>query len=437
MEPVALLPALGAAGLLLWVALRAVAQPANRLLHAPTPANEELLAACPALRSYAPTPYLPGPHLNSASSVYMRAPPRAPGGGRFAYAARTRLPVSHGGAVHLDWHTRPAAGQPVLLLLHGLTGGSHECYVQWMVHHAATAGGLACVVLNARGCGNSQLTSPRSFSGAWTEDVRAVVRHLRALVGAGTAIFAAGYSLGAGILSKYVGEEGAACDLAGAVSVSAAFDLLASSAMLERGLSRLLYNGMLANALLRYYRKHRAQLDTAPWAQPAAVAAATTVRQFDAAAIAPQFGYRDAEHYYADASAGPLLQLIRVPFLALNAHDDPICDVTGLLERAAVFAANPHLLGVVTREGGHVSWATGWGPTLGLAWDNVATLQWIQALLARRGGGVGGGGGSGGGGGAPAPPPLDVASAGASLGELPVARGGRADAARGSLGGVS
>lgn len=38
-------------------------------------------------------------------------------------------------------------------------------YIQWLVHGALRRG-LQCVVMNARGCGGSGLSTPRTFSGA-------------------------------------------------------------------------------------------------------------------------------------------------------------------------------------------------------------------------------------------------------------------------------
>lgn len=75
---------------------------------------------------------------------------------------------------------------------------------------------------------------------------------------------------------------------------------------------------------------------------------------------------------------------ITVPTLLLNAADDPICSVQGVAEAAAGIRANPNVIAVVTREGGHVAWAQGWGRP-GRTWENDATVEYIAALLARRG----------------------------------------------------
>jgi len=48
-----------------------------------------------------------------------------------------------------------------------------------------------------------------------------------------------------------------------------------------------------------------------------------TVREFDDAITAPQFGYRDAQEYYEAAGAKCVIDKVRVPLLLITAKDDP------------------------------------------------------------------------------------------------------------------
>ena len=48
--------------------------------------------------------------------------------------------------------------------------------------------------------------------------------------------------------------------------------------------------------------------------------AATNLHTFDDLFTAPVHGFKDADDYYARASARPHLRRIRIPALALNAH---------------------------------------------------------------------------------------------------------------------
>ena len=68
---------------------------------------------------------------------------------------------------------------PVLILLPGLTGGSHDSYVRHMVG-AASMNGMRAVVFNSRGTSDGAVTSPQFYSASYTGDMRSascVVTH--------------------------------------------------------------------------------------------------------------------------------------------------------------------------------------------------------------------------------------------------------------------
>jgi abhydrolase domain-containing protein 1/3 len=80
-----------------------------------------------------------------------------------------------GGTAGLDWwrgcdrldFTRPDA--PILLVLHGINGGSHEGYCKHACEGALSRGWRG-VVLNYRGCNGLPLTSPRTYNATLTQD---------------------------------------------------------------------------------------------------------------------------------------------------------------------------------------------------------------------------------------------------------------------------
>ena len=90
------------------------------------------------------------------------------------YASRTStMLISVEGIVAIDI-TPPFSAQPltesenVLLVTHGLTGGSHESYIRSVLTSVARSkesGGLGfrAVVLNFRGCNGSPVVTPRLY----------------------------------------------------------------------------------------------------------------------------------------------------------------------------------------------------------------------------------------------------------------------------------
>jgi len=100
---------------------------------------------------------------------------------------------------------------PMLIALHGLSGGSHELYLRHVL--APLVNGQDCVtgevnrrkwkacVINARGCSNSKITSPVLFNARATWDIRQIVKWCRKTF-PNRPLFGVGFSLGGNILTN-------------------------------------------------------------------------------------------------------------------------------------------------------------------------------------------------------------------------------------------
>ena len=91
--------------------------------------------------------------------------------------------------------------KPMLVLLHGLSGGSYELYLRHVVAPLAGDGGWEACVVNARGCAMSKITTSVLFNARATWDVRYVVKWLRKTF-PNRPLFGMGFSLGANILAN-------------------------------------------------------------------------------------------------------------------------------------------------------------------------------------------------------------------------------------------
>jgi predicted alpha/beta-fold hydrolase len=100
---------------------------------------------------------------------------------------------------------------PMLIALHGLSGGSHELYLRHVlspiINGEDTVTGVVrhrkwkALVVNARGCANSKITSPVLFNARASWDVRQVVAWCRTTF-PNRPLFAVGFSLGGNILTN-------------------------------------------------------------------------------------------------------------------------------------------------------------------------------------------------------------------------------------------
>jgi len=364
-------PTIAIAGLL-W---RTIKRYPSTIIMQPTDKNQFLLNQCPSFTEYRPTPWILSGHLMTVFGALFRPLPSIS-------FERILLTVDNtGGTIAVDWHSRPHHHQPILLLLHGLTGGSDNAYIRWMILSASSKLNLCCVVAHAPGCGQSKLTSPKSYCAASTDEVRASLKYIRSMVGEGTPIFAIGYSLGAGILTKFLGEEGNQCSLQGAIVCCASFDMHLSTNKLEQWLNIRTYNRRLTNNLIGYVKQHEehfSTLDSKLNLNLNNAYQSKTLRDFDTHVIVPIFGFRDVEHYYTEASSNKWLKYIHVPTLVLSAEDDPICPIDGLPNDDVL--QNPDIITIKTLEGGHVSYLQGWWPK-SFSYDNVVVVEYIKARL--------------------------------------------------------
>lgn len=121
-------------------------------------------------------------------------------------------------------------------------------------------------------------------------------------------------------------------------------------------------------------REHQRPVDVG------AALAARICRDFDAASVAPMFGYASADAYYRDASAAHRLHEARVPLLCLCALDDPIC-AGACLPSAVPGGGGSSAILVLAPEGGHVGFAQARDPT-GASWDNDIVVEFAAAILA-------------------------------------------------------
>jgi len=106
-----------------------------------------------------------------------------------------------------------------------------------------------------------------------------------------------------------------------------------------------------------------------------------TIEQFDGAFTAvaggppPAFPFSSSHEYYKYMSSDGILADIRVPYLAINAEDDPIVrrtpDDTG---------DNPFVVMVLTRGGGHLGWFQAGGAGNVDRWTNQPVLEWLKLM---------------------------------------------------------
>ncbi|KAF9107426.1 hypothetical protein BGX27_008763 [Mortierella sp. AM989] len=310
----------------------------------------------PAKAVFKPTLWMTGGHLQTAYAAYRSYKNLY----RIDYQ-RELLDAPDGGTIAVDWAPsfteKSVDDTPTLVFLHGLTGGSHESYIRALVEVMTRDHGYRCAVFNARACADSPLTSAKLYCGAYTDDLRMIVKHIRKILPEAK-LMGIGFSLGANILMNYMGEEGDKCELMGAMSVGNPYDLLGTCSNIERGyLQRKIYSPVMCASLKTLFFKHTKMFVNSTIVDMEEVRRAITVRQFDNSVTCKIFGYRTVNEFYRMGSSSQRIIDIKRPFLCLSALDDPIA-VEWCIPRDEV-TENPFGLLATTSRGGHLGWFQG------------------------------------------------------------------------------
>ncbi|MGB6432076.1 MAG: alpha/beta fold hydrolase [Candidatus Acidiferrales bacterium] len=303
------------------------------------------------MRPFEPHPLLRNGHAMTIVATFLRRRfPDLP-------AAETRLfDVAPGvrlvGCAH--WQTARHE-RPVLVLVHGLEGSSESGNLLGLAEKAFRAG-FSVVRLNQRNCGAGEQYSSTLYNSGLSGDYRAVLAELIE-VDRVPEIFFAGWSMGGNLVMKMAGEFGSAAppEFRALAVVCPALDLSVCANTLAVPRNFIYERHFVRNLKARTLRKARKFPGKI---RVEGLARVHTVRDFDNAIIAPQFGFRDAEDYYQQSSALRVIDRVSIPSLILTAQDDPVVPI-GTFDVPAI-QENPNLTFEAPAHGGHSGFVSRW-----------------------------------------------------------------------------
>jgi len=326
------------------------------------------------LRDYWPHPILEFSGYTSTfwSGFWAVLPSRAHG-------EMETLTLNDGGTVSLHWFEPPEMQfqDRIVLVLPGLNNDSRTSFIQGTMSHLR-AGGFQAVTLNYRGTAGLQLTSPRlGCADSWT-DINQVVDHILKKH-PNAMLFGMGFSMGAGMLMRYLGMEGDRCRLRAGVALAGPTDYPAMSRYIESTWKKRLVNWIMVNGVKLFMMR---SFFTSPYCKDLSrrdILAAKNLRELEEASICKLHGYADSADYYKSNDPLPVLGQISVPTLVVNAEDDPVVGISTLARDE--LSKNSRIYTVVTKRGGHIGWGSG---GLGAsAWTDDMAVDFFQACAIR------------------------------------------------------
>lgn len=291
--------------------------------------------------------------------------------------------------------------KPVVVILHGINNDASFGYIRSLMK-ACTDRGWVAAGYNFRGCGGVPLRTPRGYTGAYTGDLRCMITTVaKRMADENVPIFIVGNSLGANLITKYLGEEGRAGTLPPNVGGGIALGnpLQIHSNNMHFPWAQILGMGVKKMILMHWkaFRKvtaldHRDAIHKALMSR--------TIGQLDCA-LAPymirnnpeypfevRVGYEDGEAYWDDASSHKYVQFVSVPMLKVTAQDDFLV-YNSSLRKMSHCLENPNVFVVKTKCGGHLGWQEAPPDTdntfgFGTSWADTATTEFIAAVIKLR-----------------------------------------------------
>lgn len=265
--------------------------------------------------------------------------------------------------------------KPLVLVLHGLAGGSHEPVIRSLTQHLSKIGNnkFQVAVLNTRGCARSKITTRNLFTAFHTQDIREFLQRVRAKH-PNKKLYAVGFSFGATMLANYLGEEGDKTPLSAACTLSNPWDMVMSSVKTSNDWwSKNLFSYNITQFLVRTVKVNMGELEVPNGSAPEHVPTLKnpsyyrftkenlekaknfkTIADFDDTYTAPCLGFSSAMDYYKSASSINRIANVKIPLLSINARDDPVVGPEGV--PFDLMKQNPNVVHCETDIGGHLAY---------------------------------------------------------------------------------
>lgn len=323
---------------------------------------------------FKPAWWLNNPHLQTLYPALFRKPP-------VPDLKRERLKTDDNDFVDIDFCG--AGQQPLIILLHGLTGSSQSKYIKGL-QQALLKQGMRSAALNFRGCSGEYNHSSRCYHSGETGDIDFLYRTLRKREPT-TPMAAVGFSIGGNVLLKWLGEQGANVDLFAATAVSVPLVLSTCASKLDNGFSKL-YRASLLRELKEYIQLKQQYLESLGHTEEAEILRQIgdlddicSFWQYDDRVIAKLYDFVNVDDYYQRSSSRQFLRAIAVPTLLIQAQDDPFMTpevIPELTELSSSVALE------ITSAGGHVGFVSGNNPFQAQYWLEQRIPEFLKQQLS-------------------------------------------------------
>jgi len=268
-----------------------------------------------------------------------------------------KFELDDGDFVECYWHKLKKSEEttPIVVLFHGLAGSYNSPYIQGVMQKLYQHG-FNSVLMHFRGCSGKPNRLARSYHSGETNDAKAYLSHLKEEF-PHAKLFGVGYSIGANMLLKLLGEMKENSPLEKAIAISAPMQLDVCANKIDTGFSKF-YQAYLLKSLNKTLEDKYDQHDMKSLIgiEKKDVKNLKTFWEFDDVYTAPINGFKTAQNYYKQCSSKQFLKDIKTPTLIIHAKDDPFMTTEVLPNKNEI---SPSIELEVSSHGGHVGFIGG------------------------------------------------------------------------------
>ena len=301
-------------------------------------------------KNFKPAFGLFNPHLQTIYSSLFRKLPK------ISFEIE-RFDLNDGDFLEAYWlkTNKRQTNTPITILFHGLAGSYESPYIQGAMFELSSAG-FDTVLMHFRGCSGVPNSLPRSYHSGDTSDAKEFLQNIKQRY-PNSKLYALGYSLGANMLLKLLGEtkEDSLIEKAVAISPPMLLDVCANR--MNQGFSRYYQHRLvkeLNESLDKKYDKH--DMQKLLGLKRENIKNLKTFWDFDGAYTAPVHGFDSAKDYYKKSSSRQYLKEIQTPTLIIHSKDDPFM-TQEVLPLDEELSQNIEMQ--ITEYGGHVGFVGG------------------------------------------------------------------------------
>lgn len=291
---------------------------------------------------------------------------------------RHELIAKDGSIVTYDVFNTDEKEKGFILVIPGICNTAENTYVKVFARYMTSLGYKVAVFNHTGALKNVKLRKAKIFTYGQTDDLDFVVSTLMKREKISQFSAAIGFSLGANILMKYLGEDKERQNyFKCATSICQGYDIPECNIYFRQWDNlRCVYNYCLTRNMLKVINRHKEVLDEHLDVNWNRISSVKSLSQLDEAFTIKITDEDSIDEFYVKSSSSQYMKNINIPLLIMNAKDDPLIPEALFRYPKNLIDTNPNVLFVVTTYGGHMGYFEG-----GIVFPNQ--LSWLDRLLGQ------------------------------------------------------